>query len=234
MLQTKPKTWQAREDWHQLNLSCPWWSLLNRDTLHPSPLVEPSRSTPTATQLLPLSWGCLQNQALANPEFPNGDADLVESAWLLGSGAKSRALHISYNSGSKNERVSRMRMLAQWQGSGLALPTPQLLLFIGVLGANCSAPLPSVSSPLVTVVSNMCSTARDKLCSMRFTRPKTPSSLVNNQANTHQVKIGRYDDKSNCSLMAAIFEHFLQRRWTGTMSRVDVLLHYWGSQHDRY
>ena len=41
------------------------------------------------------SWGCLQNQPLAKPQFPNEDVDLVESAWSPGGGARSRAPHVS-------------------------------------------------------------------------------------------------------------------------------------------
>ena len=92
MLQPKLKPWQARKDSRQLNLSRPRWGLLKIDTLYPSPLVEPSRFTPAAAQLLPLSWGCLQNQALDNPELPKEDVDLVESAWSPGSGVVAQSL----------------------------------------------------------------------------------------------------------------------------------------------
>ena len=56
--------------------------------------MEPSTSAPAAAQLLLLSWSCLQNQALSNPEFPNKDADPVVSAVSPGSGARSGAPQI--------------------------------------------------------------------------------------------------------------------------------------------
>ena len=65
-----------------------------KGTLYPKLLVEPARSAPAAVQLLPPTWGYFQNQALASSEFPNEDADRVESAWSSGSGARSRVLHV--------------------------------------------------------------------------------------------------------------------------------------------
>ena len=63
MFHSKPKPLQVREDWLQLQLSCPRWGLLKRNSLYHSLLVEPSRFIPPVAQRLPLSWDCLQNQS---------------------------------------------------------------------------------------------------------------------------------------------------------------------------
>ena len=145
--QPKQKSWQAREDSRQMNPKCPRLGLLKRDILYPSLFLEPSRCTPAAAQLLPLSWSCLRNQALANLEFPNEDADLVESNWSPGSGAGSPALrvswqtHFSCKSGSKNDWVSRMRPLAQSQKSGSAHLPPHFLHLISPLRTDSSSEL---------------------------------------------------------------------------------------------
>ena len=68
--------------------------------------------------------------------------------------------------------------------------------------------LPSVSSPLVSVVPNVWGTTRDELCSMCSTRPKTSSNPVNNQANdedTPRYICGRYGDKTYSSSRAPVF-----------------------------
>ena len=64
---------------------------------------------------------------------------------------------------------------------------------------------------------------------MRSTWPKTSSNPVNNQAKDEQLPRnirGRYGDKTNCSLMVPEFMPFPRRKWTGTMSQADALLHY--------
>ena len=72
---------------------------------------------------------------------------------------------------------------------------------------------------------------------MRSTRHKTSSNLVNNQAHekhTPRNIRGPYDDKTYCSWMAPEVVPFLRLSSTDTKRRAVVLLHYWGSQHDRY
>ena len=97
--------------------------------------------------------------------------------------------------------------------------------------------LPSVSSPLVSVVSNVWGTVRSELCSMRSTRPKTSSNPVNNQANDEHTPRnirGWYGNNTYCSLTAPKFVPFPRRRSPCTMSRADALLHYSESQQGHY
>ena len=73
--------------------------------------------------------------------------------------------------------------------------------------------------------------------SMPSTRTKTSSNPVNNQANdehTPRISRGRYGDNTYCSSMALELFRFPWRRWTGTNIQANVLLHWWGSQQDRY
>ena len=131
-----------------------------------------------------------------------------------------------------------MRLLAQSQRSGSSHPPHAFFILNVHFGRTLlRGSLTSVSSPLVSLVSNVCGTIRNELCSMRSTRSKMSSNAVNKQANDEHTprNIRRwYGDNTYCSLTTPEFVPFIRGRLTCTTSRVGALLHWSESLYDRY
>ena len=91
----KKRPWPERGDSHQLSQCCQRSDLLQRDTLCPSPPVDPSKCALAGVQLPPLAWRCPRDPAHASRESPDEDVDLWRSALFLGNDAGSRAFRAS-------------------------------------------------------------------------------------------------------------------------------------------